>query len=416
MLNTYCAKSLAVINPQPHLAIRRPTVRLGRALLRENLPAAIETANPGTLISSRQVFSRRSPTFKKSSVVYSSWMPSMDPATLAAGAVSAAVLYSLYRLIKFTKSDTSLDRRPPPKHAFQGKVVWLVGASQGLGRVLAQYFSDRGARVILSARKVSELEEVALACGGKACASAVPLDITSPMEGLRAATEDAYKSFGGTEIDILVHIVGASQRSMAEETIPEVDEEMFAMNTLGPIRLTKAVLPRMLAAGSGHIAVISSMAGILPSPGQATYAATKHALQGFFKSLATEVCDRGVGVSLVCPGPVTADPSKPPRRVYGATGMVDGVDSGSSSARVTPERVAEMLGTAVYHNCPEVWVARHPVLVLAYVMRFIPALAWMALRKVGPKRARAVRDGRSGYDMSGIMKDGQPAADRPASS
>mmetsp|Transcript_3164 Transcript_3164/g.7863 ORF Transcript_3164/g.7863 Transcript_3164/m.7863 type:complete len:114 (-) Transcript_3164:285-626(-) len=98
-----------------------------------------------------------------------------------------------------------------------------------------------------------------------------------------------------------------------------------------------------------------------------------------------------------------ADSSKPVRRVYGATGIVDAADGGSLKTRVTPERVAQLLGTAVHHNLPEVWVAKHPVLALAYVFRFLPALGWMVLRKVGPKRARAVRDGKSGYDVQGLV-------------
>lgn len=84
--------------------------------------------------------------------------------------------------------------------------------------------------------------------------------------------------------------------------------------------------------------------------------------------------------------------------------------TGSNSSRVTPERVAELLGAAIYHNAPEVWVARHPVLALAYVMRFFPSLGWLAFQKVGPKRARALKEGRSGYDVSGILNDSKKAA------
>eukprot|EP00873_Tetraselmis_striata_P032925 jgi/Tetstr1/453189/TSEL_040206.t1 len=91
---------------------------------------------------------------------------------------------------------------------------------------------------------------------------------------------------------------------------------------------------------------------------------TKHALQGFFKSLAVEVPE-------------------------------DTGDAGKG--------LAQLLGPAVHHNLPEVWVAKHPVLALAYVFRFLPALGWMVLRKVGPKRARAVRDGKSGYDVQGLV-------------
>eukprot|EP00191_Tetraselmis_sp_GSL018_P020355 CAMPEP_0177594506 /NCGR_PEP_ID=MMETSP0419_2-20121207/9819_1 /TAXON_ID=582737 /ORGANISM="Tetraselmis sp., Strain GSL018" /LENGTH=349 /DNA_ID=CAMNT_0019085823 /DNA_START=207 /DNA_END=1253 /DNA_ORIENTATION=- len=330
----------------------------------------------------------------------------MEPVALVWTAVLGSTAILSYKLLRFLLADADLSvlsRSMPASDAFAGKVVWLVGASQGLGETVANYFVAHGARVVLSARRHAELERVAERCGGDKVAATVALDIKGDFTELSAAADAAFGCFGGAGVDILVPLVGASQRSAAEETSPEVDREMFELNALGPIRLAKAALPRMLDAGAGHIAVVSSMAGVVPSPGQSTYAATKHALQGFFKSLAAEVADRGVGVSVICPGPVAADPNRPRRKVFGADGLVDASDEGSAKSRVAPERVAELIGAAVHHRIPEVWVAKHPVLALAYAMRLAPALGWAVLRRVGPKRVRAMREGRSGYDVSGIM-------------
>lgn len=100
----------------------------------------------------------------------------------------------------------------------------------------------------------------------------LPLDLCSSYEAFEKAAASADAAFGGAGVDYLVHNAGASQHSLAEETSAEVVEQLFQLNTLGPMHLTRAVLPHMLRRTKGRIVAVTSMSAKLPSPGQAAYA------------------------------------------------------------------------------------------------------------------------------------------------
>ena len=157
-------------------------------------------------------------------------------------------------------------------------------------------------------------------------------------------------------------ITGASQSAAAEECSAEMTHQIFALNTLGPILLTRALLPHMLARRRGRFVVIASMASKVPSPGQSLYAATKQGLFGFFASVATEVADRGVTVTIACPGPIFSG-SLEPRTLFGPEGLVTRpADASGSSKKVTMARAVHLICSAAAHGLDEVWIAKHPVL------------------------------------------------------
>jgi short-subunit dehydrogenase len=99
----------------------------------------------------------------------------------------------------------------------------------------------------------------------------LPLDLCGPYAGLEAAAAAADAAFGGSGVDYLVHNAGASQSALASEVSPGVTDAMFGVNTLGPIKLTRAALPSLLSRNKGRIVVVASMAAKVPSPGQAVY-------------------------------------------------------------------------------------------------------------------------------------------------
>jgi len=233
----------------------------------------------------------------------------------------------------------------------------------------------------------------------------LPLDLTGPYEGLERAAQQADAAFGGQGVDYLVHNAGASMNALAAEVSAGVTDALFGVNTLGPIKLTRAALPAMLKRGKGRIVVVASMAGKVPSPGQAVYSACKMALYGYFASLATEVADTGVGVTICCPGPVNTESEGAPRAVYGPTGLITtppSEDAAKSKARMSPERCVELIAAAAAHGVDEAWISRHPVLAAGYVFQLLPRLGWKVLKKIGPSRARAMKEGRSGYDVKNI--------------
>lgn len=197
------------------------------------------------------------------------------------------------------------------KKAFEGKTVWITGASSGIGEAMAYEFYMAGAQVILSARRKSELERVRDKClsfrdfeGYNAVPPPfiVPLDLSKPEE-MAAAVGEVDRKCGSDFVDILVHNGGVSTRALAEEMAWEVDESVMKVNYLGPVALTKAVLPLMLQhAKGGHLVAISSVQGIIGLPSRTAYSASKHAMHGFFDGLRAELASRKIDVSLICPG------------------------------------------------------------------------------------------------------------------
>ncbi len=190
---------------------------------------------------------------------------------------------------------------------FREKIVWITGASSGIGEALCYAFSNEGARLVLSARRAEELDRVRAKCAGEGDAHLVlPLDLTR-FDELPGKAQEALAHFG--RIDILVNNGGVSQRSLAKDTAFEVDQALININYLGTVRLTKAVLPSMLERSSGHLVVISSLVGHVGTPLRSAYAASKHALHGFFNSLRAEVWRENVKVTIVCPGYIRTDVS-----------------------------------------------------------------------------------------------------------
>ncbi|MFT7297406.1 MAG: dehydrogenase/reductase SDR family protein 7B, partial [Sphingobacteriales bacterium] len=184
--------------------------------------------------------------------------------------------------------------------SFFGKVIWLTGASQGIGKALALELNSQGAKLILSARNREALYAVKSECTFNPIdVHILPLDVTD-MDEIKRITQEAQRIYG--KIDWLIQNAGISQRSYAEVTELKVDRTIMEVNYFGPVALTKAVLPDMIKRRSGNIAVVSSLVGKFGTPYRSSYAASKHALHGFFDSLRAETEDRGVKVTMVCPG------------------------------------------------------------------------------------------------------------------
>jgi len=181
------------------------------------------------------------------------------------------------------------------------KVVWITGASSGIGEALAKEFARSGSILLLSARNEESLKKVKSSLENEFAAKVeiLVLDLEKADELVGKANE-ALAVFG--HIDILVHSGGISQRSMALDTSIEVDRRIMEINFFGAVALTKAILPAMLKNGFGQIVPISSLTGKFGSPYRSGYAASKHALHGFFDSLRAENYNKNILVTLVTPG------------------------------------------------------------------------------------------------------------------
>jgi dehydrogenase/reductase SDR family member 7B len=261
----------------------------------------------------------------------------------------------------------------------QGRVVWVVGASSGIGAATAERLVAEGASVILSARRAERLEEVRARSSRPEAAVCMPMDVTD-VDAHAARVEEAERAFG--PVDVVVFCAGVSQRALAEQTSLDVDRRIMELNYLSVVGLTKQLLPRFLARGRGHFVVVSSVQGHLGTRGRSAYAASKHALHGFFDSLRAEVSDRGLSVTLVAPGYVHTELAAAALRgdgtPYGETAAARDLAEGKGTP---PERVAAAIVDGILRRRQEVLVGGSEVLGV-YLKRLSPRLlAWVVRRR-----------------------------------
>ncbi len=188
---------------------------------------------------------------------------------------------------------------------FAGQVVWITGASSGIGEGMCKAFASLGAAVVLSARNVDELQRVKSECvAGGADEDRLmvqPLDIVD-FPAVQEAVEAVVDRF--SRIDVLMNNAGLGARDLCLNIDLEVYRRVMDVNLFGTIALTKAVLPVMMEQRSGRIVGVSSMAGKIGVPLRTAYCPAKHAVLGFFDALRGEVAHYGIKVSTIVPGVV----------------------------------------------------------------------------------------------------------------
>ena len=259
---------------------------------------------------------------------------------------------------------------------FSNKVVWVTGASSGIGKALVIELSSLGAKLILSSRKKESLEEVKALCSNAKNVVILPLDLEK-YESLNAKVEEAINCFG--KIDILVNNGGISQRSFAKDTHISVDKRLMDINYLGTVALTKALLPHFIDRKSGQFVVTTSIVGRIGTPLRSTYAASKHALHGFFDSLRAEHHKDNIAVTLVCPGFVTTNVSK--NALTGDGTPQAKMDSATANG-IKSERFAKLMAKAIYKQKEEVHIAGAKEKLGVYAKRFFPKLLSVMIRKL----------------------------------
>lgn len=259
---------------------------------------------------------------------------------------------------------------------FKNKRVWVTGASSGIGEALSIAFAERGAQVILSGRNEMELNRVSAACSKAGAASVlVQLLDLERHESIPGIVEIVLKKVG--KVDILVNNGGISQRSLALETTLEVDKKLMAVNYFGTVALTKAMLPNMLMHQLGHLVTITSLTGKFGSPYRSSYAASKHALHGFFDSLRAELSEAHIKVTLICPGFVRTNVSK---NALTGDGAKLGTMDEATDKGMEPDRLAHKILQAIEQGKEEVYFGGKEVLGV-YLKRFFPHYFAKMLRK-----------------------------------
>lgn len=218
----------------------------------------------------------------------------------------------------------------------QGKVIWITGASGGIGEALAVQAAQAGARLVLSARRESELERVRQRCERPHEVAVLPLDLT--MFDAEEATSRAAGFFG--PVDVLVNNAGWSQRSLTLDTQMDTYRQLMELDFFAPVALTRAVLPAMVARKSGHVLMVGSVVSKFGAPLRSGYAAAKHALAGFTEAARAELWREGVRFTLVCPGFVKTQVSVNALRGDGSAhghmdkGQAKGMDADECATRI----------------------------------------------------------------------------------
>lgn len=260
---------------------------------------------------------------------------------------------------------------------YKQQVIWITGASSGIGEGLAKGFAKQRALLVISGRNMEALNRVSEQCLslGAIDVLIVPFEATE-LEQLDALVSKVMQWQG--RIDVLVNNAGISQRSLVSDTDMAVYRKIMEIDFFAPVALTKLVLPIMTKQKSGHIVVVTSLAGKLGSKMRSGYCAAKHALHGFFDSLRAEQFDNNIKVSLLLPGYVKTNVSQ--SAITGDGSSHNALDEGQASA-ISPERAASRVLPQLAKGKYEIYVGSGKEMMAPWLKRFFPNLLANILNK-----------------------------------
>lgn len=257
----------------------------------------------------------------------------------------------------------------------KGSVIWLTGASSGIGEELAYQLASKGAKLILSARRKEELERVKEQCKSDTV-QLLPLDLEDNF-ALKQKAKEATTFFG--DIDILINNGGISQRDTALNTSVDVDRRLMEINYFGSITLTKALLPRMVERQQGHHVIVTSTVGLINTPYRSGYGASKHALHGFYDALRAEHHADNIKVTIALPGYIKTNISY--NALVGDGSQQNRMDPGQAKG-MAPEKCARLIIKAIEGNKNAAYIGGAKEKLGIYLKRFWPSMAAKAIRKL----------------------------------
>lgn len=256
----------------------------------------------------------------------------------------------------------------------KNKVVWITGASSGIGEALVYAFNKLGARLIISARNRDELFRVKSNCKNQIDVHVLSFDLEDSAS-LPEKANQAIRIFD--KIDILINSGGISQRALALDTDLSTEQRLINVNFWGTVILSKAILPQMLANGSGSIVCISSLVGKFGTRYRSAYAASKHALHGYFDSLRTEIDNPNIHIMLACPGFIK---TKVTLNALTANGSPQNTMDNAQEHGMLPEVFANNLIKAIEAKKEEIYIGGKEIRGVL-LKRFFPKLFSKIIKK-----------------------------------
>lgn len=256
------------------------------------------------------------------------------------------------------------------------KNIWITGASSGIGEALSKEYDQSGNTLFLSGRKVTELERVKSEIKS-AEVYLIPFDISDEIASYNAVKQVGELTQG--TLHLLINNAGISQRSLALDTVVEVDKKLMDVNYISQVRLTKAAMPLLLQSKNAQIVVISSVMGKIGTPYRSAYAGSKHALHGFFNSLRAELHDKNVTVTLISPGFVQTAISI--NALTGDGSAQNSMDQGNAQG-LTPKQFAQKAVKAIENKKKEVVISKFKEKFGVFMYKFFPNIFAILITKL----------------------------------
>lgn len=310
---------------------------------------------------------------------------------------------SLYLYDKFFVNDDTL------RQYFQGKSIWITGASSGIGKELALRASQYGAKnLILTGRSPERLQMVADSCSESSASiiSILPFDMTATNDEFQKAIFSLEKILGDDNLDCVVLNAGRGQLQPAETTSSSTTSVIFQINALSPIALSQILLEKGVLNKEKkgrrrrqQLVITSSVGALIGLPLSSSYAASKHALHGYFNTLRAE--KTWLDISLICPG--TVDTSFHSNYVGGSDHTGDSPNEDKQALRTRKmkmplDRCVRLYISSLMQGNGESWIAEQPILSGLYINQFLPGIFQKILAKTGPLRLKAWEEGKDLYD------------------
>jgi NAD(P)-dependent dehydrogenase (short-subunit alcohol dehydrogenase family) len=288
------------------------------------------------------------------------------------------VIFILFRLLKFITGDAdfTLLGSSLKEGYFKGKVVWVTGASSGIGEGLCMALSKLGAKVILSARSKDKLMSVSRSLAHPDDSQVYVLDVSN-RESVSKAPHEVKSLFG--RVDILINNAGIALNANFINTSEDAARKVVEVDLLGTSFLTQGVLNEMmLPQGNGHIVNILSVSAKYGSPVRTFYSGAKFGLIGLMDSLRYEMLDKNISITNVCPGPVKTNVD-----ISAVTGEGElfGKRDELIQSGMTVERCAELTLIATSNKLNEVWVAPQPYLLGTYLAQYAPSISRILIKR-----------------------------------
>ena len=282
---------------------------------------------------------------------------------------------------------------------YSSKVVWILGASSGIGKELALQLSEVGAKLVLSARRKEELERVERLCkerGGKNVQIlCLPMDMTA-LDSHDSCVNRVLSVYNS--IDVCILNAGRSQRSTGDETSFNDHMALCMLNLHSQIHMSQKIVPIFRQQKGGEFIIMSSVSGLIAAPLNSSYNASKFGLTGYFESIRCEMGDEGVKINIIHPGPVAT-----PIGDNALSSNIEARKNEKKETKLSVERCVHLTLTACCWDLMNTIITKNPILLFCYLGQYAPTLQKYLFYKIGPKRVYAFKKGADAYSFKSIF-------------